>query len=167
MNTTKNNKKLDKIKVLFLDIDGCCNCAATPTPVFDGGLGIDPLLAFRVGKITLEVPDLKVVLSSSWKHWKEGREIIEKKIVPIYDVTPDAEVSQLSPLGDSGRGTEIQMWLDAHPEVERYAILDDDTSILQKQLPNFFQTSWYEGLTEEIMNDVINHFNKKDEKNSK
>jgi membrane-bound lytic murein transglycosylase MltF len=41
--------------------------------------------------------------------------------------------------------------------VERYAILDDDTDMLPEQLPNFFQTTWEEGLTEEIAEKVIAH----------
>ena len=142
-------------KVLFLDIDGVCNCSSTTTPAFNGAIGIDSEMAFRVGKITLAIPDLKVVLSSSWKHWPAGRAEIEQKVVPLYDVTPEAP---RDPLGGTQRGTEIQMWLDQHPEVEKYAILDDDTSMLPEQIPNFFRTSWTTGLTEEIMQAVINHF---------
>ena len=57
------------------------------------------------------------------------------------------------------RGTEIQMWLDAHPEVENYVILDDDTDMLDNQSDHFVQTSYEEGLNEETANKAISILN--------
>lgn len=137
----------EKIKVLFLDIDGVVNCSGTRQRS-RGFIGIDPLMAFLVGKITLALPELKVVLSSSWRHFDKGREEVEQQVVPIFDVT--LTVGTI-------RGDEIKEWLDRHPEVEKYAILDDDSDMLEEQKPNFFQTSWETGITEEIMEAVIKH----------
>ncbi len=96
--------------------------------------------------------DCKVVLSSSWKHSEESSNYISQRVVSIYDVTPE---------GDSWvRGEEIKMWLEKHPEVKVYAILDDDSDMLPDQIPNFFQTSWKTGLTEDIAAKVIHHLNK-------
>ena len=136
------------MKVLFLDIDGVCNCSETRQR-HRGFIGIDPMMAFLVGKITLAIPDLKVVLSSSWRHFPEGKEEVEKQVVPIFDETPIVNGEK--------RGNEIKAWLDKHPDVEKYAILDDDSDMLEEQLPNFFQTTWQVGITEEIMEKVINH----------
>jgi hypothetical protein len=142
------------MKVLFLDIDGVVNCATT-VQRYRGYIGIDPYMAFLVGKITLEVPDLKVVLSSSWRNFhKDGIGEISRQVVPLYDVTPPPWFSDGK---HSTRGEEIQAWLDTHPEVTTYAILDDDTNMLLTQAPNYFQTTWKDGLTEEIMSDVIDH----------
>lgn len=145
-------------KVLFLDIDGVVNCQTT-SQRHRGYIGIDPMMAFLVGKIVLNVPDLKVVLSSSWREFHaDGIEEISKQVTPIHDKTPrgwyDKEKEH-----HSTRGEEIQAWLDQHPEVTQYAILDDDTNMLDSQLPNFFKTYWLLGITPEISDAVIKHFN--------
>lgn len=45
------------------------------------------------------------------------------------------------------RGEEIADWLARHPEITRYAILDDDGDMLDEQRPFFVQTDFIEGLT--------------------
>lgn len=57
------------------------------------------------------------------------------------------------------RGTEIQMWLDAHPEVDNYVILDDDTDMLDSQSEHFVHISYEEGLNEEFANKAVNILN--------
>ena len=105
-------------------------------------------MAFLVGKIVLDT-DCKVVLSSSWRHHPDGIKVISQCVTPVMDKTPDAET----------RGEEIQMWLDEHPEVTQYAILDDDADILPEQKENFFKTTWAFGLTEDIAKAVTEHLN--------
>lgn len=93
--------------------------------------------------------DAKVVLSSSWRHFDKGREEVEKQVVKCIDITGDS---------DNGfRGDEIKAWLDAHSEVERYAIIDDDSDMRPEQLQNFFKTTWAEGITPEICEKVKQH----------
>lgn len=146
------------MKVLFLDIDGVVNCENTfkmgarntsPYP-------LDPEMAFMVGKIKLYT-GCEVVLSSSWRHDKNAVKAVEDNIVPIFDITGTTPLYKYE---DKPRGHEIQEWLDNHPDVDRYAILDDDSDMLDTQLPNFFKTSWKTGLTEDIMNKVIEHLGK-------
>lgn len=153
------------MKVLFLDIDGVVNCATT-TQRHRGTIGIDPYMAFLVGKITLDT-GCKVVLSSTWRHWEDAREEVRKQVVDFIDITPSMPIpySEKERLGLSSmaelceRGKEIADWLVRNPTVERYAILDDDSDMLPEQLPNFFKTSWQTGLTEEIANRVTEHLN--------
>lgn len=144
------------MKVLFLDIDGVVNCART-TQRHRGFIGIDPYMAFLVGKIQLDT-DCKVVLSSTWRVGKDSRDEVRQQVVDFIDVTPsswyDKEANH-----HSTRGEEIQKWLDVHPEVTKYAILDDDSSMLENQLPNYFQTYWTKGITEEIAKKVTEHLN--------
>ena len=141
------------IKVLFLDVDGVVNSEKTFERSPRGVIGIDPYLAFMVGQIIL-VTDAKLVLSSSWRGYKEGEEEIEKQIYPIYDKTPHLDNNGI-------RGVEIKEWLKKHSDVETYAILDDDDDMLPEQKKNFFQTSFKEGITEKIRDQVIEHLNKK------
>lgn len=137
------------MKVLFLDIDGVVNCATT-TQRHRGTIGIDPYMALLVGRIILAT-DCKVVLSSTWRLWENEREEVRKQVYEFIDCTPR--------LNDRIRGNEIKAWLDQHTEVQRYAILDDDSDMLPEQMPNFFKTSWQTGITQEIVDKVIKHFN--------
>lgn len=143
------------MKVLFLDIDGVCNCATTAQR-HRGVIGIDPFMALLVGRI-VEATDCKIVLSSSWRHWEEGRDEVRRQVWDFIDVTPSMPKS--GGAEDMERGFEIQDWLDRHPEVTKFAILDDDSDMLPEQKPSFFKTSWQTGLTEEIAKQVIDHLN--------
>ena len=138
------------MRVLFLDIDGVVNCETTPGRDV-GRLCIDPRLASLVRGIADAVPDLKVVLSSSWREVPRSRARIDKQVVPCFDATPVINEA------DDVRGYEIQAWLELSPGVRRYAILDDDTDMLPHQLPNFFRTSTETGMTAVIADRVIAH----------
>jgi hypothetical protein len=138
------------MKILFLDIDGVCNKKDTFTKDPKDFFPIDTYMAFLVGKIKLHT-GCEVVLSSSWRHSPYGVDIVQRRIVPILDTTSDSE--------DGIRGEEIQEWLDENPEVEKYAILDDDDDILDEQEENFFQTDFETGLTDETALKVIKHLN--------
>lgn len=141
------SKGSKEIKVLFLDIDGVVNCAST-SQRHRGFIGIDPVMAFMVGKIQLDT-GCEVVLSSSWRHWPDGREEVERQVVKLLDVTPTL---------DSGfRGDEINAWLENHPEVVDYAILDD-TGDFHKGQP-LFKTEWLTGITEDIAKSVTKYLN--------
>lgn len=144
------------MKVIFLDIDGVVNCATTKER-HRGCIGIDPYLAFIFWKITLEVPEVKIVLSSSWRCNNVNIEEIKRQVLcDIYDVTPPPWYEKENN-HHSTRGEEIKKWLDAHPEVERYAIVDDDTRILPEQIPNFFKTTWEKGLDQETADRITAH----------
>lgn len=138
------------MKILFLDIDGVVNCQYT-TQRHRGYIGIDPYMAFLIGKIKLDT-DCEIVLSSSWRHTPEGIEEVKAQVGPLYDTTGPS-------LG--GRGAEIQAWLDAHPGNHVYAIVDDDTNMLKEQLPNYFRTMWLTGITPETATLITNHLNGK------
>lgn len=132
------------MKVLFLDVDGVLNSKSTTN--FGDLYPIDPYMAFLVGKIQLHT-GCEVVLSSSWRHHPEGVENVSKRVVKLLDKTPYG----------ASRGEEIKAWLDKHPEVKKYAILDDDVDILVEQAPNFFKTTFDEGLTDNIAAAVVLH----------
>jgi hypothetical protein len=133
------------VKVLFLDIDGVVNSRSTTN--FKELYPIDPYMAFLVGKIQLDT-GCKVVLSSSWRHHPDGVKVVKKRIVDVYDVTPSLKGS---------RGEEVHAWLLKHPGVTQYAILDDDFDFHPDQ--PLFKTTFQDGLTEEIANQVIAHLN--------
>jgi hypothetical protein len=107
------------MKVLFLDIDGVLNSRAwKPTNLH----GVDPNAVKRVQDIVAK-SDAKVVLSSTWRLVDELIVELLKAGVPIYDKTPDLASREG---GLRPRSEEIEAWLNEHPEVTEYAILDDD-----------------------------------------
>lgn len=57
-----------------------------------------------------------------------------------------------------GRGLEIADWLREHPEVTKYAIIDDDNDFLPDQRPNLFRTHWQSGLQDEHVDKIVEHF---------
>ena len=141
------------MKVLFLDIDGVVNCMTTKTR-HHGLIGIDAPLAKTVRDIANAVPDLKIVLSSSWREFAYGRAHVDAKVLPCFDVTPVFNEA------DDVRGYEIQAWLELNPGVKRYAIVDDDCEMLPHQLPNFFRTKSAVGITQELADKIVEHLNR-------
>lgn len=136
------------MKVLFLDIDGVVNKQDNFNPAHNPGpYPVDAYCAFLVGRIQLQT-GCEVVLSSSWRLHPDGVKNVSERIVELLDVTPTMR---------GWRGDEIKAWLDKHQEVDKYAILDDDTDMLVEQAPNFFKTTFVDGLTDEIAESVIEH----------
>jgi hypothetical protein len=136
------------VNVIFLDIDGVLNTSKT-VERWRGCVGIDQVLAQRFLRLQ-QATRAGVVLSSTWRlsrNWKANMR--RNGVMGITDRTPD--------LRDRTRGEEIQAWLDAHAEVQLYAILDDACDMLPHQ--PLFRTSFFRGgLTEEIAQRVLLHF---------
>jgi len=94
--------------------------------------------------------DTKICISSTWKNHFG---IKDKR-------TPEKWQDALLKLGFKNgtyvgitetyrtlRGDEIKDWLDKHPEVEDYAILDDDSDMLPEQFNKFHHCDPWFGLT--------------------
>lgn len=143
------------VPILFLDIDGVCNNQKTRERQGKTKfIGIKPELAERVRRIIAET-GCKVVLSSSWRLFPDSKKWAEENVCEFFDVTPDLQRGSI--WGMVYRGFEIKQWVDAHPGVNRYAILDDSHDFLWGQ--PLFRTTWAEGLTDEIADQVIAHLN--------
>lgn len=143
------------VPILFLDIDGVCNNQKTRERQGKTKfIGIKPELAERVRRIIKET-GCKVVLSSSWRLFPDSMKWAEENVCEFFDVTPDLQRGSI--WGMVYRGFEIKQWVDAHPGVNRYAILDDSHDFLWGQ--PLFRTTWAEGLTDEIADQVIAHLN--------
>lgn len=133
------------IKVLFLDIDGVLNSTKT-FYAFNGfpadfkEIGKFDWAAISLLQRMCKVdPTLRIVLSSSWRLSSTAEEAAKALGLPIIDVTPGDDTEK--------RGVEIQQWLDAHPKVKIYAILDDNNWMLPHQQGHFVKTNEEDGLT--------------------
>jgi Swiss Army Knife RNA repair-like protein len=139
------------MKVIFLDIDGVLNSTATPNPRKFPYVVDEKLLKHLL--FILEQTGAQVVLSSTWRYDPVGRLAAKHAGIPFVDVTPD--------MPGAPRCGEIEAWLDAHPDVERHVVIDDDNDCLD-ELP-LFQPFASEGLTAEIARGVIDYLNGKTE----
>lgn len=123
------------MKVLFLDIDGVLNNNET-TERCNNFTGVDRKLAKRFTD-WLNTTDVKIVLSSTWRLHPEMWFALNEAGISWIDVTPGPH---------RYRGDDIKQWLDAHPEVTAYAILDDSTDMLPSQFDRCVFTDGSHGL---------------------
>lgn len=108
-----------------------------------------PIALNNMEDLIRKVPDLKVVVSSTWR-LGETVESLKKILEPakllsaaIIDVTPHFRWTKDKE--EATRGHEIQDWLDRHPEVTDYVIIDDDSDMLPSQKERFVKTSFMHG----------------------
>lgn len=157
--------------MIFLDVDGVLNSEVSREQEREN---FDNWMEHEVSekhidnlKKIVDATGAQIVLSSSWRfdHPKAtGRDfiidplmkVLDRKLkavgLDIIDVTPD--------LRGKIRGVEIQDWLDRHSDVEGFVILDDDTDMTDAQKPFFVNTTFKNGLTEELANKAIEILNK-------
>lgn len=135
-----------KMKVIFLDIDGVLNVMFSGRDNY--GRLFHPEFVDNLRWI-IDETGAKIVMSSTWRFagLKKMKQMWIDRNLPgeLIDITIDCVQ-----LVDDGRaefydlverGHEIQQWLDEHPEVENYVILDDDNDFLTSQRGNFVRTS--------------------------
>jgi hypothetical protein len=147
---------MEKIKVLLTDIDGVFNhfspdSTTTQRQTPEGYLIMtDPEKVFMLNNAQ-DLNGFSVVLSSTWRIVPNWREQMRANgfLFKFLDKTPIIK--------NGLRGEEIKAWLDQHPEVERYAILDDIDEFSPEQKVNFFKTDQTIGLTQEIMDKIVDH----------
>ena len=108
-------------------------------------------------KKIVEATDAEIVLSSSWRWYKETRDKIHYQLrlkgIDFVDTTPRETDITMS------RGAEIKAWLDNHPEVEKFVILDDDELQIEEYLPYHVKTNFKYGLTREKAAEAIKILN--------
>ena len=138
------------VRVVFLDVDGVLNYVYTKEFAPSGCIGVanEPLEALAE---LVKRTEAKVVLTSTWKRgWaltpefrsKDGQYLHDKLLsvgIEIYDKTTDQ-------MFDRGRG--IYEWLDRHPKVTNWVVLDDDIFEDYKTygvMPHIVQTSFVSG----------------------
>ena len=140
------------MKVLFLDVDGVLNSVAffsarPPRPNASPRNDIDSAALHRLCD-TIKRAGCPVVISSSWRtgepHLSAITNALAEHGVEVFGVTGTESYKR----GLCVRGVEVQCWLDDHPEVDRYVIVDDDSDFVSHQRPWFIQTCQSVGLTD-------------------
>ena len=144
--------------ILFLDIDGVMNDGSVMScPPYNTeemtkefiGWSIEPVnQLYRV----LNETNCSVVISSSWRKlmpFELFNEMFDLYGLPkvVIDMTP-------ARFSDGVRGGEIRSWINEH-QPKRFAIVDDDTDMLEEQMPFFVKTDCMVGLTKEQADQLI------------
>ena len=154
------------MKIIFLDIDGVLNSLTSKRDP-SGRFGRK---AFENFKLILDaLPDTVVVVTSTWRYNYTLTEMKtyfhEVGIDPrrIADMTSDLRRDDGMIRHSPGRDEEIRAWLAQHPDVDRFAILDDvDLEQMTGLEEHFFQTDFDEGLLHDQCLNIIDHL-KRDE----
>ncbi len=135
------------MKVIFLDIDGVLNVMATNRDKYGDIFRTE--FVSNLARIVRET-GAKIVISSAWR--MSGLEVMREmwakrglvgEVIDVTPVIPPIEEGKL--VFKKVRGMEIMKWvLDGVTPAMKpfsYVILDDDTDILDSQLPYFLQCS--------------------------
>lgn len=136
----------EKNLIIFLDIDGVLNLIPQGHDRFGGIFHEHFVLNL---KHLIEQTGAKIVITSSWRSagLQEMQDMWKERNYPgeVIDITPNENDLVNHGLfvyyDEVFRGHEIQFYLDHHPDITNYVILDDDIDMLESQLNNFVQTS--------------------------
>jgi hypothetical protein len=93
---------------------------------------LDPKAIARLNRL-IEATGAKVVISSSWRYGRTVerlQELLTKRdfVGEVIDKTVDCVLHKELYVADE-RGHEIREWLNRHPEVKSFVVLDDDNDM--------------------------------------
>lgn len=91
-----------------------------------------------------KVPDAKIVISSSWRNLYELDWLKDK--LSTYGIDSSRVIDKTPSVFSGDRGREVKLWLNDHPDVKEYVILDDNR-VDGFDEDVFVRTSWNAGLT--------------------
>jgi hypothetical protein len=122
------------MKVLMLDIDGVLFVFNT--------YSFSPSACKNLNEILNKEPELKIVISSSWRHL--GLDQVRKTLAAngidssrVVDITGDE---------DGERGIQVQAWLDRNPGVTNFVVIDDEQDF-SNMMAHLVHTNSYVGIT--------------------
>lgn len=144
------------MKVLFLDVDGVLNLF--PNPARNGVFNKTQCVNLQM--LLNKVPDLKIVVSSSWRTFglEAMRDILKSNGIDprrVLDVTGHEK----SPDNKDHRGFQVYNWLKKHPNVKSFAIVDDENDFGSLRT-HLLRTNRYLGLTQanvEKLMEMLDH----------
>lgn len=150
------------MKIIFLDVDGVLNSHRSfmakvgqpvAIPQADWSMKrivevqaklLDPVAVGLLNRLTDADPTVKLVISSTHRMFafREGK--LHMSLLHDYmrllGVT--GEIIDATPRLDLTRGEEINAWLQLHAPlaIKRFIIIDDDSDMLEEQMPRLVQT---------------------------
>jgi hypothetical protein len=147
------------MRILFLDVDGVLNHREVFVPGDPAPLCRDALAQL---KRVVDETSCRIVLSSTWRGVPRLVDRLPDDLVRNHFHGDWRTIEIRHGITKGGvylptkRGEEVDEWLGRHPEIERYAIVDDDSDFLEHQLPFFVKTSFDGGgLTDAHADELI------------
>jgi HAD domain in Swiss Army Knife RNA repair proteins len=139
------------MKVIFLDFDGVLNSEAsfryeTRRKILHVNETLSAIACSNLQYILDQDADVKLVISSTWKKVFSMEKI--KNILNSYGVNPSRVMDKTPAVFSGDRAHEINLWLQEHPNVTKFVILDDDSDVLNVKDPrgHVFMTTGEDGL---------------------
>jgi len=127
------------MNICFLDFDGVfVNTVGTMTMKTT----VDARCAALLQKV-LKENDFKIVVSSTWRLGETFLTLSTYLKLAGINVGLHKDFKTCEKYSE--RGLQIQKWLDDHPEVENYVIIDDDSDMLNSQIEHFVHVDGREG----------------------
>lgn len=149
------------MKVLFLDIDGVFVTKKTirrykELGVTGTGRILDPVKVSLLDKI-IRATDVKIVISSDWRI---GKDLFTLQTIFAYAGSGFTHhfIGKTGTADSRKRSDEIADWLSKNA-VSKAAILDDMGPGLDDFQRILFRTTWEDGLTDDIADQIISYFN--------
>lgn len=146
------------MKILFLDIDGpmipwrAVYMEKNYKKLFSQ---FDPVAVAFVNRLI--DCGVKIVISSSWamSGYEAIKEAFKNNNIALESIHEDWMTPRpTGKVGSKYRTEQIQLWLDAHPEVTHYVSLDD----IEIDLPGAVTVDYYNGLLFEQMEEIFEIF---------
>ncbi len=155
------------MRILLVDFDGVLNSVGSfiynnrmrllglsDIPTHES---FDPIACSNLQYILEELPDVQVVVSSTWRKTKTLAALQE--VFKTNHILPERMIGT-TPIVDRYRGKEIEAYLNEHPEVTEFVIIDDDSD-MEPYLDRLVKTDSRNGLTFSDAEKVIEMFGKK------
>lgn len=159
------------MKAIFTDINGVLvsvSSMVNNNRQFLAGLtdktsdkALDPVAMSNLQYILEEVPDVEIIISSSWrKHYtlEALQEIFDQ-----YNISGSFIVGTTPVLDSDYRGQEIALYLKYHPKITNFVIIDDKAN-LEPYMDRLVQVDGKNGLTFSDAEKVIQKFGESNEK---
>ena len=137
------------MKIIFLDIDGVLFAF--------WGYKFSPAACNNLNVLLEKEPEAMIVISSSWRHL--GLDQV-KKTLAANNIDSNRAID-ITGNETGGRGVQIQAWLDRHPEVTNFVVIDDEISEMSNIMDHVVKTNSYSGLTSADVDLALDILNKK------
>jgi len=138
------------MKIIFLDFDGCLTPYGKTHMMLHQGVEFDKKPCANLNRILTEVPDAKIVVSSSWRI--HGLQVV-RDVLAKNGIDPN-KVIDITGREMGERGHQCVSWIQRNPGVESFIAIDDESDF-SPMLIRLVKTSSYVGLTESQANEAI------------
>lgn len=114
------------MKVLFLDFDGVLNPFAKFSRIGEFSKNSCSHIQYLLDSI----PDLRIVVSSSWRTYglPAMRDILKQNGIDPTKIIAITDGPKEEP-GETSKVHHIVHWLQEHPEIDSYVIVDDEVEL--------------------------------------